>query len=293
MRFLRQRFKPQSIAISLKLLRRLLLFLDSIDLPTHDRTAVTNLCANWLASTKATEAGEFLLAPAAPAAFNILARSASAGGSLKASTSQCGEDLIISHIFVNRGIRRPTYLDIGAHNPLLLSNTAIFYTSGSRGINVEPNPDLIGEFYRLRPGDINLQMAISDHCGEINLFVPDDLEALATVDHDLLPSTDLSHRTYVVPCIDLLTLIRNYANGKVPDFLSLDVEGHDLLVLRQLSSLPMLPKVICVETVSYSQTGHGIKLNDIIDFLVGLGYSVYADTNINTIFVLSSFWAAA
>lgn len=52
------------------------------------------------------------------------------------------------------GIKKPSYIDIGAHHPYEISNTAIFYMNGCRGVNVEANPNLIDEFYKERPDDI-------------------------------------------------------------------------------------------------------------------------------------------
>ena len=51
------------------------------------------------------------------------------------SYSQSGEDLIVKHIFENLGVKKPSYLDIGAYHPFHLNNTVIFYLSGSHGIN--------------------------------------------------------------------------------------------------------------------------------------------------------------
>ncbi len=76
------------------------------------------------------------------------------------SYSQCGEDLIVQYIFSLRGVLKPTYLDIGAHHPFALSNTAIFYMKGCRGVNVEANPDLFRFFKRHRLRDINLNLGI-------------------------------------------------------------------------------------------------------------------------------------
>jgi len=42
------------------------------------------------------------------------------------SYCQSGEDLILSLAFYSLGISRPTYLDIGAHHPEYLSNSALF-----------------------------------------------------------------------------------------------------------------------------------------------------------------------
>ena len=45
---------------------------------------------------------------------------------LKNSYSQCGEDLIVEFILNGLKIKHPTYMDIGAHHPFYLSNTALF-----------------------------------------------------------------------------------------------------------------------------------------------------------------------
>ncbi len=42
-------------------------------------------------------------------------------GSDKISYAQCGEDLIVSGLFQTLGISQPTYLDLGAHHPTLVS----------------------------------------------------------------------------------------------------------------------------------------------------------------------------
>jgi len=70
------------------------------------------------------------------------------------SYSQCGEDRILRHIFSVFGIEKPTYLDIGAHHPVALSNTYLFYQKGATGVLVEPNPARYRELVRARPRDV-------------------------------------------------------------------------------------------------------------------------------------------
>src|SRR5689334_18987985 len=62
------------------------------------------------------------------------------------SYSQCGEDIIIDHVFRLRGIPSPSYIDIGANHPYFINNTAMFYERGCRGINIEANPQLLSAF---------------------------------------------------------------------------------------------------------------------------------------------------
>ena len=63
--------------------------------------------------------------------------------------SQEGEDLILKRYF---GSQKKTgfYVDIGAHHPFRFSNTALLREMGWTGINVEPSPDLIENFYKFK-----------------------------------------------------------------------------------------------------------------------------------------------
>src|SRR5215831_18702667 len=82
--------------------------------------------------------------------------------------SQCGEDLLVANIFTLIGIPTPSYLDVGAHHPLHVSNTALLYARGSRGINVEANPELIPAFHTLRPGDVTVNVGVGPQRGRLN-----------------------------------------------------------------------------------------------------------------------------
>ena len=88
----------------------------------------------------------------------------------KISYSQCGEDIIIRFIFDALGISKPSYIDIGAHNPTNLNNTTIFYLNGSRGINIEPDPTLFRRFESDRKSDTNLNIGIADKKGEMDFY---------------------------------------------------------------------------------------------------------------------------
>ncbi|MCF7821484.1 MAG: FkbM family methyltransferase, partial [Mariprofundaceae bacterium] len=69
------------------------------------------------------------------------------------------------------------------------------------------------------------------------------------------------------------------------DFLSIDVEGLDFAILSSMDFSRWHPKVICAETITYSEQNRGKKLPEIASLLHDAGYRPYADTHINTIFV--------
>ncbi len=57
-------------------------------------------------------------------------------------------------------LKQPTYLDIGAHHPTYLINTAFFYLKGLRGVCIEPDPFLFAEFKKERKKDTCLNVGI-------------------------------------------------------------------------------------------------------------------------------------
>jgi hypothetical protein len=72
---------------------------------------------------------------------------------------------------------------------------------------------------------------------------------------------------------------------KSPDILSIDVEGLDLEILKTIDFTRFKPLTIIVETLLYDEMQRESRNEKIIDFLTSLGYTIYADTHVNTIFL--------
>src|SRR3954469_14517353 len=96
--------------------------------------------------------------------------------------AQEGEDQLLLRLVDGR--ESGFYVDVGAHDPRRFSNTCVFYNKGWRGINIDPNPQVIRKFDCERPGDINLCCGISDSKGEMKYFEISD-PALNTFDESL------------------------------------------------------------------------------------------------------------
>ena len=90
-------------------------------------------------------------------------------------------------------------------------------------------------------------------------------------------------RTIPIPVRGLSSLIEEYRGGVFPDLLAVDIEGTDALVVPVLAgtALARRPKVVCIETLTYSESDTARKRQDLIDNVVSAGYEVYADTYIN------------
>ncbi len=212
----------------------------------------------------------------------------------KTTFSQCGEDSIVEYIFRLRGIQNPTYLDIGAHHPFYLSNTALFYETGSRGINIEANPNLIGEFFLHRPEDVNLNLGISAVKSEMDFFILSD-PSLSTFSGEEAKKTAIDGKIRIIETRKIILetvgdILSKYNNNIFPDFMSLDVEGLDTEIIKSIHFKKIWPKVICIEAAEYSPIGTGARKSDLIDYIVAQGYYEYANTNLNSILVKNEFW---
>ncbi|MDB5120194.1 MAG: SAM-dependent methyltransferase [Sphingobacteriales bacterium] len=209
------------------------------------------------------------------------------------SYSQCGEDLIVDYIFKLRNINKPSYIDIGAHDPYFLSNTAIFYQRGCRGINIEANPHLIENFNNHRNEDININIGISDKENELDFYFMKD-STLSTFSKDecdaMIKNGKELLKTEKIKLFTIRMVLQKYCDNIFPDFLSLDAEGMDLRILKSIDFNKSTPKVICVEAAQYSPIGAGARRDELIDFLVTKGYYEYANTNLNAIMVNKNFW---
>ena len=212
----------------------------------------------------------------------------------KVSYSQCGEDLIVKYIFDTIGISNPSYIDIGAHHPYYLSNTALFYQNGSRGINIEPDITLYKDFLTDRKEDINLNIGVGIHEEDIDFYIISS-PALNTFSKKEAENYSNESRHFIksvekVRVRTLPNILKDFSNENFPQFLSIDAEGVDETIIKAIDYEKKFPIVICIETISYSETGNGIKNKEIIDFLEKKGYLLYADTYINSIFILDSLW---
>lgn len=211
----------------------------------------------------------------------------------KVSYAQCGEDLIVRFIFDAIGIETPSYIDVGAYDPHEFSNTKLFYLQGSRGVNVEPDPISFARFLTARPEDTNLNVGVADEAGTLD-FYRISSPTLSTFSKEEIERYEAEGHTVEsvipVPVETLAQIIEDHCQGRFPDFLSLDVEGMGFCILKSIDYEKLRPTVICVETITYSNTGRGEKEEHIIEFLVSQGYLAYADTYINTIFVSKDRW---
>lgn len=199
------------------------------------------------------------------------------------SYSQEGEDLVLSRLFPNR--TKGFYVDIGAHHPYRFSNTYFFYKMGWTGINIDPIPGIKKLFDAERPGDINLEMAVSDENSILNYYNFKE-KALNTFSESLAKQYQAGNWELesVIP-IETFTvaeiLDRHCPPGKKIDFMSIDVENLEMKVLGSNNWERYSPEVLVIEILDCP--AENVMNTEVFRFLSGKGYLFFAKT-FNTCF---------
>src|SRR5579862_4112028 len=169
------------------------------------------------------------------------------------SYSQEGEDMVIMSFFEGKKKYKGFYVDVGAHHPYRYSNTLFFYQRGWRGINIEPTPSVMKLFNIFRRKDTNLNIGITDkkdkltfYCFNepaLNGFSKEHSEELNRTSKLYKIIKEIEVETY--PLADVLD--KYLPPGQKIDFLTIDVEGFDLIVLKSNNWAKYKPSFILVE----------------------------------------------
>jgi FkbM family methyltransferase len=187
-------------------------------------------------------------------------------------------------------IPKPTYIDIGTNHPYKCNNTFYFYNRGSKGVCIEPDQQFAPLIKKYRKRDVFLQAGVAAGNLEESVFYVfpgedsgwntfSEAEAIKRQQATGIPFTKIPK----VKLVNINDVMARYFNPH-PNIISLDVEGLDLDILRAMDFKRFKPEVICVETITFSVTNEEEKITDILDFVTSKGYSVFADTHVNTIF---------
>jgi len=188
------------------------------------------------------------------------------------SYAQAGEDRLLDRLL--QGKREGFYVDVGAHDPVRLSNTKRFYDRGWRGINIEPNPGAHARFSRQRPRDINLCCGAGAQCAEMEFHEMRNA-TLSTGDPEQAVRAQRMGAQRVgihrVPVRTLADIFAEHVREPI-DFLSIDIEGMEEEVLRGNDWERWRPRFICIEAVSETNVRQEPVLQERDRFLDGLGY---------------------
>lgn len=189
------------------------------------------------------------------------------------SFSQFGEDVLVWEHFGRK--RDGFFVEVGANAPFIYSQTWLLEQQGWTGLLVEPLASRSEELRQHRPGSRVFQAAAGapESRGTITLQVPED-DMFAS----LKPSAKgpAALRTESVRLATLDDLIAEAGTRRL-DYLSIDVEGMEIEVLRGFDLARHRPALILVED--------HLKSLVVYRHLSGRGYRLVKRTGCNNWFV--------
>ena len=171
------------------------------------------------------------------------------------------------------------FVEVGANDPRLLSQTWHLEEKGWRGILVEPNPSCAEELRKHRKNSTVVQAACSspENSGEA-LFHFSKSSALSGLQKHVDDTKVVYERSELVQVRTLDDILEKAGNPHI-DFISIDVEGTELDVLKGFNLPRHRPSLILLEDKVHTLQKHfHLKRN---------GYRLIRRTRVNNWYIPS------
>jgi FkbM family methyltransferase len=177
-------------------------------------------------------------------------------GNRRISTSQLFQDLFVS--FIHRNKRHGTFLEFGATDGVEFSNSLMLERHFDwTGVLAEPSPQWHTQLFNNRKSTTIITDCIFSETGqELDFFVSDigvlsTLEEFRDSDSRSIPANTQARNSSGYSCkvktISLNDVMETYFDGKPVDYMSVDTEGSELLILQGFDFEKYAPKVVTVE----------------------------------------------
>ena len=171
------------------------------------------------------------------------------------------------------------YVDVGANDPVLDSQSQHLEHIGWRGILIEPDPDCCALLRQSRTGVV-VEMACSspENAGkqlQLNRAGPH-----STLENRPIAMGATIRSTVSVQCETLDTILKS--NGAMPgfDLFSIDIEGHELVALSGFSFSYWKPRLVLIEDHVTHLKKHALMKRN--------GYQLILRTGLNSWYVPAS-----
>ena len=163
------------------------------------------------------------------------------------SYAQNFEDVILARIF--KGQTSGFYIDVGVWQATEHSVTRHFYDLGWSGVNIEALPGNFEAIRAARPRDININAAASAHPGPL-VFHEVRQTGLSTSREDyaaMHARAGFDVQDVEVQTVALNAVCKKHAQGRVIDFLKIDVEGAEADVVASADWKLYRPRIVLIE----------------------------------------------
>jgi FkbM family methyltransferase len=194
--------------------------------------------------------------------------------------SQFDEDRMLSRIFASK--RAGVCVEVGANDGVNGSATLYFEEHGWRCVLIEPNPALCAEI-RLKRNAVLFECAASNRAGTATLLIAEGAwraDGMSTIsarneDRERIAQQGFSTRPVDVQTLTMdEILVQAKLEGPI-DFVTIDVEGHELEVLQGFNLERWKPTILIIEDNSNTED------KTVVRYLAGLGYLPFQRTGVN------------
>lgn len=172
----------------------------------------------------------------------------------RVSLSQFGEDIVLGeYLLQGRLSTKARYIDLGCFHPLKWSNTALLHFIGWRGLNIDANAEMIQNFHIQRPEDRSVCAGIASAEGMFD-FYHIGVGASSTIDvahkdHRQSKGAPV-HRKTELSCFPIMQLLTSNISAeelKQCEYIDIDLEGLDEIVVEQIDWSWLTVKLVTVE----------------------------------------------
>ena len=186
------------------------------------------------------------------------------------------ESYILRELNSYRGRKR--FLDIGAWNPVVMSNTRQLYLDGWEGIMIEPSPlpfDALLREYGKEPRIKLICAAVASEHGMVLLTATAD--AVSTASPQVVATWEKVggyYGSFLIPALTMTDLLEQF--GGDFGFVNIDAEGMSADLFGSLVASGARPHVICVESDG--------RADELTTLGTGAGYTLVRNNGCNLIF---------
>ena len=191
--------------------------------------------------------------------------------------------------FIFREKNKGVFIDIGCHHPMINNNTYPLYKRGWNGINIDIDYSAIDSFNFLRSKDTNIEIAVSDTIGNSDLFFYHNRAAKNTLSKEKgLDAKQI--RSIKTTTLNKIIQESIYKDQKI-NFLTIDVEGFELNVLRGFDFKKYKPELVVLELIQggmtefFHQNITNIQNSDIYLYMIKQDYKLVNWIHDDLIFV--------
>lgn len=195
----------------------------------------------------------------------------------RSSSQPTPEDELVWQSFNRR--KEGFFVEVGANEPRTGSQTWFLEQQGWRGILIEPQARLCGSLREARPRSTVLQVACGapGHPAEMPFYIA-TAPSKSSLVKNLIEATTTYAQTEMVKIMTLDAVLAELGNPHL-DFVSIDVEGTQLDVLRGFDLRRHCPELLLMEDHLYHLKVHR--------YLRRQGYRLVKRTGLNNWYVPS------